>query len=106
MDESSSIPSYLVDEVLFSEPSGWVHASVQFASALLFTGIYVYFGVLGDVPFDPALFLAVAASLSSLAESLPKERRRTAGMLRVLGILVALALIALVLLAPEHVLPR
>ncbi|KTG08093.1 hypothetical protein AUR64_00505 [Haloprofundus marisrubri] len=95
--------SSLLDSALFSEPSGGLNASVQFVAALLFTGMYVYFDVLLGSPSSHLLFLATAAGLSGLAESLPKERRRTAGVLRIAGISVALALIVLVWVAPEFV---
>ncbi|WP_380680532.1 hypothetical protein [Salinigranum sp. GCM10025319] len=86
-----------VSDVVFSEPSGCRHAIVMFAGALAFAGLYVYYGIIGE------FFLLVGCVLSGIAESLPTERRRTAGVLRVTAILVLVGLLATVAVAPELV---
>lgn len=68
--------------------------------------MYVYFGVFGDSSTIHELFLAAAFALSGTAESLPKERRRTAGVLRVTAILIPLIMIAILAIAPEIINPR
>lgn len=92
-----------VSDVLFSEPSGRRHALVMFSGALALLILYVYYGVLSDSASTSTLFLMVGAALSGLAESLPKDRRRAAGTLRVAAILVLVCLLAAVVLAPEFV---
>ena len=69
-------------------------------------GMYVYFGVFGNSYSIHELFLAGAFALSGLAESLPKEQQRTAGVLRVTAILVPLITIAILVIAPEIINPR
>lgn len=92
-----------VSDVLFSEPAGRRHALVMFSGALALLVIYVYYGVLGESTSTSTLFLMVGAALSGVAESLPKDRRRTAGMLRATAILVLVCLLAAVAFAPEFV---
>ena len=95
-----------VKGLIMGEPSGRSAAAVMFSGALMFVGIYVYFGVLGDSSNIYVLFLAGASALSGTAESLRKERRRTAGVLRVTAILVPLIMIAILVIAPEIINPR
>jgi hypothetical protein len=92
-----------VSDVVFSEPSGRRHAFVMFAGALVLAGLYVYYGVLGESTSIGGLFLLVGCVLSGIAESLPTDRRRTAGVLRVTAILVLGGLLATVAFAPELV---
>lgn len=96
--------SSIVDDLVFSEPSGRGNALVMFAQALVFASLYVYIVIRGD----PAsarwlLFMIVGTVLSGIAESLPKDRRRAAGTLRVAAILVLVCLLATVALIPEIV---
>jgi hypothetical protein len=92
-----------IRDTLWSEPSGGRHALVMFAGALLFTVAYAYSASRG-VASDWVLFLIVGNTLSGIAESLPTERRRVAGLLRVAAILVLLGLLAAIAVAPEFVL--
>lgn len=84
-----------------SEPSGRPAAAVMFSGAFLFVGMYVYFGVFGDSSTTHEFFLSESFALSGTAESLPKDRRRTAGVLRVTSILIPLSMIAIIVVAPE-----
>ena len=95
-----------IKEIVLSEPSGWPTTAVMFSGALIFLGMYVYFGVFGDSPTVYELFLAGAFALSGTAESLPKARRRTAGVLRVTAILILLIMITILAIAPEIINPR
>lgn len=99
------MPSKVRDLVL-SEPSGRPAAAVMFSGALVFVGLYVYFGVFGESSTNYELIVAGAFALSGTAESLPKERRRTAGVLRVTAILALLSMIAILAVAPEIINPR
>lgn len=94
------MPSGIEDFVL-SEPSGQPAAAVMFSGALIFLALYVYFGVFGDSSSIYELFMVGALALSGTAESLPKGRRRTAGVLRVTAILVLLIMIGVLAIAPE-----
>jgi len=98
---SSKIKAFLL-----GEPSGWPAAVVMFSGALVFFGMYVYFGVFGDSSTIAELFLAGAFALSGTAESLPKERRRMAGVLRITAMLIPLIMIAILIIAPEMINPR
>ncbi len=93
-----------VREVVFSEPSGRNHAAVMFSSALFFSSLYVYHGTAGR--FSSAswlLFMVVGTALSGIAESLPKDRRRAAGLLRITAILVLLSMLAAIVFSPEFI---
>lgn len=72
----------------------------MFSGSVVFSALYVYFGVLGDSISTSSVFLAIGFALSGIAESLPKDRRRMAGVFRVTAVLVLVSLIALVTLAP------
>jgi hypothetical protein len=70
---------------------------VQFAAAVVFLGIYLSSATAADF----ALFLATSSLLSGTAQSLPSERRRAAGVLRVAAILVCVALLVPLTVAPD-----
>jgi len=94
-------------EVVFSEPSGRLQGFALLASSLVMASIYGYFNVLRGVTDSSSLVMAVGFALSGLAESLPTERRRMAGGLRVAAILLLTGLLALLFFAPEVILgPR
>ena len=95
------MPSRIVDTV-FSEPSGRPTALVQVAGALVFSGLYVYYGLLRNgTPGSWLLVMALASTLSGVAESLPSPRRRAAGVLRLTGIVLLVALLVSTVLAPD-----
>ncbi|WP_336337107.1 hypothetical protein [Haloarcula brevis] len=93
----------VIRRVLFREPAGRRKA-LLFS---LFSGIcilgWAYFGVVLDGPHI-MLFLGVAFGCSGYAESLPQNRRRSAAVLRFLGLDVLVALTGLLVLAPELIL--
>ncbi|WP_135364383.1 hypothetical protein [Halosimplex halophilum] len=93
-----------VEEVVFSEPPGRVHALVMFSGALAMLSIYVYYDLLLGGSSASSLVMAVGFALSGVAEGLPAERRRLAGGLRIAAILWLTGLLALLVLAPEAVL--
>jgi hypothetical protein len=96
------VPS--VSEVLFDEPQGRLSSLVQFGACLFFLCLFAYawsVGDAGDVRW--ILFFIVGTALSGIAESLPKTRRRAAGLLRLTAILVLVCFLALMFLAPEYV---
>mgnify|MGYP006296480973 CR=1 FL=1 len=89
---------------LFREPSGRPHAFVMLSGALLFLVLYVYASVLGDSSSSSWLVvMAAGTGLSGIAESLPNERRRTAGILRVTAVLVLMGLLATTVFTPEFI---
>ena len=100
------MPSRIRD-VVFSEPSGRLSASVMFAGALAMISIYLYFDILHDGSAVYSLIMAVGFALSGVAESLPTERRQLAGRLRVTAMLLLVGLLGLTIFAPETILwPR
>jgi hypothetical protein len=100
------MPSY-IEAVLFSEPSGRYHAFMMFAGALIFSSLYAYSTIDGSsATSDWLLFMIAGFVLSGIAESLPKNRRRVAGVLRLTAMGVVASLIALVIVAPEVINPR
>lgn len=91
----------LLDETLFSEPSGRPVALVQLCGALLLSGVYGYTTIVENhTPDRVLLFLISGMALSGVAESLPTPRRRTAGVLRLLAVLVLVGFLALGAVAP------
>ncbi|MFD1633958.1 hypothetical protein ACOZ4L_14080 [Haloplanus ruber] len=76
----------------------------MFASAFVMVGIYLYFDVLRDGYLLSSLIMAVGFALSGFAESLPTDRRRAAGGLRVVAILWLIGLLGLTVFAPDIVL--
>lgn len=96
-----------IGELVFSEPSGRLDALVMFSGSLVFLGLYVYSGILGGSSSIYEVFLSVGFAVSGIAESLPKDRRRTAGIFRVTAILVLTSQVIAAVFAPEFVLgPR
>jgi hypothetical protein len=101
-----SVPSK-IRAVVFSEPSGRLNALVMFAGSFAMLSIYLYYDILLGGSSLSSLVMAVGFALSGLAESLPTDRRRIAGGLRVTAILWLLGLLGLTIFAPEVVLgPR
>ena len=95
-----------ISEILFREPSGRRDTAtlVQFAGAVVFVSMYVYFSVLGADSLGWLLVMAAGFTLAGLAESVPTERKRAAGLLRLTSMLVFLALIVAILLSSEVIL--
>lgn len=93
-----------IREFVFSEPAGRPNALVMFSGSLVFLSIYVYYDILRDSPSVFALVMAVGFAMSGIAESLPEERRRAAGGLRVTAVLLLLGLVALTIFTPELIL--
>jgi uncharacterized membrane protein (DUF485 family) len=92
----------VIDETVFSEPSGRPFALVQLCGALLLSGVYGYYVVVEDAtPASSVLFLIVGMVLSGVAESLPSTRRRATGILRLTAVLVLVSLLGIIAFAPE-----
>ncbi|WP_254838679.1 hypothetical protein [Natronomonas marina] len=91
-----------IDETLFGEPSGRPVSLVMFSGAVLFLGMYVFYGVLRDgSSLEWLLVMSAGNGLAGAAESLSTDRRRAAGVLRAAAIFVFLCLVGAVVLAPE-----
>ena len=97
------MPSIITD-VVFSEPSGRSIALVQFSGAVVFLVVYLYFSLLRNSTSSSWILVLVAGStLSGMAESLPKHRRKTAGVLRLTVILLLVGFLGATLITPEFV---
>ncbi|MFC7077631.1 hypothetical protein [Haloarcula halophila] len=91
----------IVDDVLFSEPSGRPNSLVQFAGTFAFLVIYLYFYVyLGETSGTWLLAMALGAMLSGTAESLPIHRRKIAATLRLASILTFVGLLVAIVFDP------
>jgi peptidoglycan/LPS O-acetylase OafA/YrhL len=94
-----------ISDVLFNEPQGRPNSLVQFGASLSFLCLFVYAWSVGEpgavVPW--VLFFIVGTALAGIAESLPKNRRRAAGLLRLTAILVLVCLLVIMFLAPEYI---
>ncbi|PSP56818.1 hypothetical protein BRC72_10345 [Halobacteriales archaeon QH_7_66_36] len=89
--------------MLFREPDGR-------RKGLLFS-LFSFICILGWVCFSIVLngphivlFLGVSFAFSGLAESLPANRQRSAGVLRILGLGVLVVFVLLLILVPESIL--
>jgi len=87
-----------IRDIVFSEPSGKLHAFVMFA------GSHIYYVILRDGSSISSLILAIGFSLSRFAESLPTEHQQITGGLRVTAILWLLSLLGLTIFAPDVIL--
>jgi uncharacterized membrane protein len=94
----------IIDQTLFSEPSGRPLGLVFLCGALLLAGQQGYYVILeGATPFYSTLFMSVGMALSGIAESLPKSRRREAGVLRLTAITVLMSLLVILFLTPDRI---
>ena len=86
--------------MLFREPDGR-RKGIFFAlfSFICIPG-WVYFGIVLNGPHN-MLFLGIAFAFSGLAEFIPPNRRRAAGILRILGLGILVVFLVLLILAPE-----
>ncbi|MDS0243924.1 MULTISPECIES: hypothetical protein [unclassified Haloferax] len=92
----------IIDQTLFSEPSGRPLGLVFLCGALLLAGQQGYYVIVeGATPFYAVLFVIVGMTLSGIAESLPKPRRREAGVLRFTAITVLVSLLVVIFFAPD-----
>ena len=92
----------IIDQTVFSEPSGRPLGLVYLCGALLLSGAYGFYVVVGDfTPTSSVLFVSAGMALSGIAESLPKTRRRAAGFLRLTAISVLGSLLVIIAFAPE-----
>jgi uncharacterized membrane protein len=92
----------LIDQTLFSEPSGRPLGLVFLCGALLMAGQQGYYVIVeGATPFYATLFMSIGMALSGIAESLPKPRRREAGVLRLTAITVLVSLLVILFFAPD-----
>lgn len=97
------MPSIITD-VLFSEPSGRPNALIQFSGAVVFLLTYLYFSLPRNSTSSSWLLVLVAGfTLSGVAESLPKHRRKTAGVLRLTTMLLLAGFLGATLITPESV---
>ncbi|WP_253737224.1 hypothetical protein [Halohasta salina] len=97
----------MIKRFVFSEPAGRLSAAMLFSGSFVFLSVYMYYGILRDVSSGESLVIATGFALSGFAESLPSERRRAAGGLRLTASLLLLGLIGLLVFAPEVVIgPR
>jgi hypothetical protein len=86
--------------MVFREPDGRPKGFVFSLFSLVCILGWVYFGIVLDGPHI-MLVLGIAFAFSGAAESLPPNRQRTAGVLRILGLGCLAGLIVLLVLVPE-----
>ena len=95
----------VLPRMLFREPDGRRKGLLfSFLSFICLLG-WVYFGVVLDGPHF-LLFLGIALGFSGFAESLPPDRRRSAGVLRILGVGILVVFLVLLASVPELIWTR
>jgi hypothetical protein len=92
-----------IQRLLFREPDGWRKGRIFSLFSFISILGWVYFGIVLDGP-HVMLFLGIAFAFSGFAESLPPDRQRSAGVLRILGLGILVVLVVLIILVPEPVL--
>jgi len=91
----------IIDETVFGEPSRGL-GLVYLCGALLLAGQQGYYVIVeGATPFYAELLLSAGMALSGIAESLPKPRRRAAGVLRLTALVVVVSMLVILLVTPE-----
>ncbi|MFC7251810.1 hypothetical protein ACFQJ5_19460 [Halomicroarcula sp. GCM10025324] len=97
------MPSF-IKQIIFSEPSGRPNSLVQFTASFVFLGIYLYYWAGGHGnSVSWILVMMIGSALSGIAESLPKDQQRAAGILRGTAVTVFLCLLAATVFAPEFI---
>lgn len=93
----------ILHRMLFREPDGRNGGLVFiFLSFICLLGL-VYFGALLDGPY--ALhFIGISLALIGFAETMPSDRQRSAGVLRILGLGIVVVLLVLLVTVPESIL--
>ena len=92
----------IIDETVFSEPSGRPLALVFLCGALVLSGQQGYYVVVeGATPLSAVLFLIAGMALSGIAESLPESRRQAAGVLRLTALFVLVSMLVILVAVPE-----
>jgi hypothetical protein len=89
-----------VQRMLLREPDGRRKGFLFSLFSFICIVGWVYFGVVLNGPHN-MLFLGIAFAFSGLAEFLPPNRQRSAGVLRTLGLGILVIFLALLILAPE-----
>lgn len=95
----------VINDIVFSEPSGRPNTLVHFAGALIFLSVYTYAWSVGQT--GPTVWLIImtgASAVAGIAESLPTSSRQVAGILRLVVISVLLCLVVATVVAPDLVL--
>jgi len=92
-----------IQRMLFREPDGRRKGLLFSLFSFICILGWVYFGVVLDGPHI-MLFLGIAFAFSGFAESLPPNRQRSAGVLRILGLGILGGLIVLLAFVPEPIL--
>ncbi|ELY83438.1 hypothetical protein [Natrinema gari] len=91
----------IIDKTVFGDPSRGL-ALVYLCGALLLAGQQGYYVIVeGATPFYAGLFLIAGMALSGIAESLPKPRRRAAGVLRLTTLVVLVSMFVIMIVTPE-----
>ncbi|WP_209490590.1 hypothetical protein [Halolamina salifodinae] len=92
-----------VQRMLFREPDGRRTGLVFFLLSFICLLGLVYFGALLDGLYT-LHFTGISLALLGFAESLPLNRRRSAGRLRILAVGILAVFLALLILVPEPIL--
>lgn len=103
LNEYLKIMRSTIDKRVFSEPDGPPVSLFYFCIALAFLSMYVYFGWIlsSEDSFFFPLLMGVGFALQCIAESRPKRRRQTAGVLRLTAILVYLSGLVAIVFVPR-----
>lgn len=88
--------------MLFREPDGRQKGLLFSLFAFVCILGWVYFGIVLDGPHN-MLFLGIAFAFSGVAEFLPPSRRRSAGVLRILGLSTLVVFVVLLISVPESI---
>ncbi|EMA13155.1 MULTISPECIES: hypothetical protein [Haloarcula] len=91
-----------IQRMLFREPDGRQKGLLFSLFSFICILGWVYFGIVLDGPHN-MLFLGIAFAFSGFAEFLPPNRRRSAGVLRMLGLGTLVVFVILLISVPESI---
>jgi hypothetical protein len=86
--------------MVFREPDGRRKGLLILVLSFICLLTWVYFGAVLDGP-DFFIFFAIALGFSGVAESLPPDRRRSAGTLRILAVGTFVVFLGVLASVPE-----
>ena len=91
-----------VQRMVFREPEGRQKGLLFSLFSFICILGWVYFGIVLDGPHN-MLFLGIAFALTGVAEFLPSNRRRSAGVLRILSLSTLVLFVILLISVPESI---
>ncbi|WP_440767578.1 hypothetical protein [Natronorubrum sp. DTA7] len=85
-----------IKKVLFRKPDGRERGLALLSLAVVLIGYYIYQVRVHSFYIQPALIIGIAFAIFALSESLPEDKQKLAGVIRIVVILGAIVCIILI----------